>query len=167
VLLGGIRERGVGGQLRFGPGCRAALGFNAQAIHGPLGDRFGGIVPFATIEVAVLPDTAFELPETFRLILSNPLSATLVRTQVRGTILNDDFPRPSRFQRIQHLSTSGHFRLVFDVGDNEAEYVVEASDDLRVWAQVGVVTGAQGQEFEFTDTGATNRVRRFYRTLVP
>jgi hypothetical protein len=120
----------------------------------------------ALISIDVLPDNFFELPETFKLNLSNPSVGTLMTTQAVAIILNDDNPVAPHFQRIQRLLTNGHFRLEFDLGDNGASYEIQVSDNLRQWSTIGVATGAAGI-FQFTDPDTTNRIRRFYRATAP
>ena len=120
----------------------------------------------ALISIDVLPDNFFELPETFKLNLSNPSVGTLMTTQAVAIILNDDNPVAPRFHRIQRLLTNGHFRLEFDLGDNGADYEIQVSDNFRQWSTIGVATGAAGI-FQFTDPDTTNRIRRFYRATAP
>ena len=44
----------------------------------------------ATVTVPVIGDTVMELDETFLVVLSAPVNATLARTQATGTIVNDE-----------------------------------------------------------------------------
>lgn len=43
-----------------------------------------------TVSVAIKGDTNIETDETFKLVLSNPVNATIAKTAATGTILNDD-----------------------------------------------------------------------------
>ncbi len=45
-----------------------------------------------------------------------------------------------------------------------AVYIILASPDLATWSQLGKLSNTLGAEV-FTDTGATNSPRRFYRAM--
>jgi len=118
------------------------------------------------IPVHILGDTIFELHETILVNLSNPVGALLGSPQATIELRNDDRPTSARFHRIRRLQNGGPFKLEFDIGDIQAVYDVQASDNLIQWQTIGQVTGAAGN-FEFTDNGSTNRTRRFYRAIAP
>jgi outer membrane protein assembly factor BamB len=63
-----------------------------------------------TVAVPVVGDTRYELDETFRVILSNPVNATLSDAEGIGRILNDD-PQPPGVVFFTATSTSGRVKL--------------------------------------------------------
>jgi len=123
-------------------------------------------LPGVTSNVFVVPingDTTFERTETVRVSLSASTNVFLFTNSTDGFIINDDLPRTPRF-----LSANRFFDGRFELGLGEAEdntdYVVEATFDLRNWFPVSTNRPAAG----FTtvrDDSSTNSVRRFYRAV--
>jgi hypothetical protein len=66
-----------------------------------------------------------------------------------------------------HLSSGGYtnktFKL-FGAGSTATIYAIQASTNLVQWTNVGNATGDVSGNFFFTDTNASNYLRRFYRT---
>ena len=73
-------------------GNSATAGSDFQPVSGTL--TFAPGETQKTILVPVNGDTRFESDETFSVVLSNPVNASLARPSATGTIVNDD-PRPS------------------------------------------------------------------------
>src|SRR5262249_30355188 len=69
-----------------------------------------------TIAVAILGDLLNETNETFRVVLSNPVNATLADAQAIGTIVNDD-PLPTlQFTNASYVEGNvGTSNVVFNV----------------------------------------------------
>ncbi|MEO1246843.1 MAG: Calx-beta domain-containing protein [Pseudomonadota bacterium] len=108
----------------------------------------------ATISVPVAGDTEIEADETFSLQLTNPVSATLARSQGVATIVNDDFPLLS-IAAVSLIEgdagvTSMDFEITLDLpglGDISVDYA--ASDAAAVTgddytAVTGTATIAEG-----------------------
>jgi hypothetical protein len=103
---------------------KATVAFSTRDASATAGADYvaaSGTVTFApgetrtTISVSIMGDTAVEPDETFTLVLSNPVNATLGRAAATGTIANEDVARP---RAGRYSGTSSQNRPVsFDVDD--------------------------------------------------
>jgi len=64
------------------------------------------------------------------------------------------------------LLTNGWFELNFS-GQADASYRVWASTNLLDWQVLGTATTTSNGWFQFLDSGANSRPRRFYRAGAP
>jgi hypothetical protein len=88
-----------------------------------------------TVAVMVVGDATYELAETFRLLLTNPVAATLSRATAIATITNDDPSPPLPSISIFNASvTEGNS------GDPFANFVVTLSSTFVVPVSVGFAT---------------------------
>jgi Metallo-peptidase family M12B Reprolysin-like/Calx-beta domain len=111
------------------------------------------------IAVAVLGDLLLEGNEHFNVQLSNPVGATLARTNALGTIVDDEI-------RIV-ISTGAGSQLQFNTvaGRN---YQIEWTQDLPATNGWSILPGAaslpgSGGLLQITDTNAPSQPQRFYR----
>ena len=112
-----------------------------------------------SIAVAVLGDLLFEGNENFNVLLSNPVNATLSRTNAVGTIVDDEI-------RVAILSGLGA-QLQFNTVAGRT-YRVEWTQHLPATNGWSILPGAaslpgSGGLLQITDTNAPTQPQRFYR----
>jgi hypothetical protein len=93
------------------PGTASATDFTASSgtVTFPAGSTS------ALVLVPIVADALIEPSETFSLTLSNPVNATLGRSQAIGTIVNDDFPQLSINNVTVTEGNAGTVNAVFTV----------------------------------------------------
>jgi uncharacterized repeat protein (TIGR01451 family) len=94
---------------------------------------FGAGETNKTIAVPVNGDTVYEPDESFQVVLSNPVNATLARSTATGTIVNDD-PAPS-------LSIQGVSVAEGNSGTTNAVFTVNLSGQSSYQTSVNYQTG--------------------------
>jgi subtilisin-like proprotein convertase family protein len=117
-----------------------------------------------TVRVAVLGDTLFEGNESFSVLLSAPVNATLARGAATAVILDDEV----RLSIATVLNPQARLRFNSVTG---LTYRVERSDTLpntNVWTALPGATmlPGTGSLIEVLDTNAVANARRFYRVRV-
>ena len=102
----------------------------------------------ATITVEVRGDTLVEADETFQLVLSDPVGASLGVDAATGTIRNDDAVQPAEI-----VGTSAGDALVGTDG-NDTIRGLRGNDDLQGRGGDDVVFGGDGDDVLFGELGA-------------
>lgn len=138
---------------------------NGSSIAGQDFTATNGLLQFSpgqtnlSIAVAVLGDLLFEGNESFIVMLSNPVNATLSRTNAVGTIVDDEI-------RIA-ISSGAGAQLQFNSVAGRT-YRVEWTQDLPATNAWSILPGAaslpgSGGLLQITDTNAPTQPQRFYR----
>ena len=138
-------------------GGSALAGLDFTATNGLL--QFSPGQSNRSLAVAVLGDLSFEGNENFSVLLSNPVNATLSRTNAVGTIVDDEI-------RVA-ISTGAGAQLQFNTLAGRT-YRVEWSQDLPATHGWSILPGAaslpgSGGLLQITDTNAPTQPQRFYR----
>ncbi len=138
---------------------------NGSALAGLDFTATNGLLQFSpgqtnrSIAVVVLGDLLFEGNENFNVLLSNPVGATLARTNAAGTIVDDEV-------RVA-ISTGAGVQLQFNTVAGRT-YRVEWTQDLPATNGWSILPGAallsgSGGLLQITDTNAPTQPQRFYR----
>ena len=138
---------------------------NGTALDGMDFMGTNGLLQFApgqtnrSIDVAVLGDLLFEGSENFNVLLSNPVNATLARTNAVGTIVDDEV-------RVA-ITTGAGAQLQFNTVAGRI-YRIEWTQDLPATNGWSILPGAaslpgSGGLLQITDINAPTQPQRFYR----